>query len=389
MSQALFDAPERNTGDVCKLCGSSQVFGELAAHAEIKNSEKSWMHLRTVWQAPMCQACFEWTAEIARDMVTGEGSAAQMLTRPVGLKSGTRGPLTCDGCGAEHGERSWILEHVPFKRVRVSRARQRHDGALGRYRLCDQCRLWWRVTIEDSSAARMSSFRRGEGSVGEWLDAPARDAIAVSLDRRDASVLQTTVTTMGYSFVDLTERLSEIELGSGLNVMFADAAWLAPVLNRFPTESLREVIVIARTDTLPQACQAMANGVTDVLASPVSPQQIVGAIARMRTAPMFARHPECGLRIYPGPVPKFGMPAILLKMPGAESDLPSNYLRLRRFLRGYDGIGVDEAGTLVANVLAPASRAQAIVDRLSLIIGDSLKIEVAGTAEATAGLAAA
>ena len=73
MSQSLFATQEPNAEDVCKLCRSSQVFGELASHAEIKTAAQTWTHLRTDWQAPLCEDCFDWTANVARDMVTGQG----------------------------------------------------------------------------------------------------------------------------------------------------------------------------------------------------------------------------------------------------------------------------------------------------------------------------
>ena len=233
--------------------------------------------------------------------------------------------------------------------------------------------------LEDSSAARMSSYRRNEGFAGEWLDAPARDALSVNLDIRDAAILSTTVTTMGYT-LSSTDRWAEVAHFSAGRVVFAEASWLSKFISRFPSELLGDIVAVARTDSLPAAWASQHAGVADVLASPLSPQQIVGAIGRLSTLRGAERHPEIGLRVYRAASPDFGMPAMLLRIASGKTDVVQSYFRLRRFLRGYDGLGVTPEGELAANVLAPALHADAILDRVKLIVGETIDVEVVDVA---------
>ena len=73
-------------------------------------------------------------------------------------------------------------------------------------------------------------------------------------------------------------------------------------------------------------------------------------------------------------------PISLILRPG--DDVPSLILLLRRFLRGYDRIGVDERGRLMALVYVPLEHADGVLGRMGKVLGERVRLEIAAPAVA-------
>lgn len=139
-------------------------------------------------------------------------------------------------------------------------------------------------------------------------------------------------------------------------------------------ENLRaSVAVIGRPDCMEDAIDALKLGAGDLLASPLSPQQVVGAMERLsETGALRERTKATGLPIYRAD-DRTGGNLLTVKL-GTGDELSLAALTLRRFLRGYDRVGEDGTGNLAALVYCPPEDMPAVVGRIEVVMGERAKV---------------
>lgn len=117
----------------------------------------------------------------------------------------------------------------------------------------------------------------------------------------------------------------------------------------------------------------MRAGAADILASPLSPQQISGAFDRVYDAAMPRdRDTATGLRIFRREHfgPRYDLPCFPVTLAlRPKDDVPALILLLRRFLRGYDRLGIDQEGRLIALLYVAPENAATVVNRMSKVLG--------------------
>ena len=126
----------------------------------------------------------------------------------------------------------------------------------------------------------------------------------------------------------------------------------------------------------------MRLGAGDLLVAPLSPQQVTGAFDRIGNPGSASRDPATGLRLLGGPTDsRFGYAGNAIRVrPAHLEELLPTVLLLRRYLRGYDSVGLDGNGGAVGVVYCPVDHVQAVMKRMPLFLGDKGKIEIIANA---------
>jgi hypothetical protein len=175
----------------------------------------------------------------------------------------------------------------------------------------------------------------------------------------------------------------------GSAVLFIAAGKLdraTTVVRAVPQRIRSHCVVVARLDHMADAVGALSLGAADLLVAPLSPQQVTGAFDRIGDPGRAAKDPATGLRILDGATQaRFGYPGHAIRVrPSHPEDLLSTVLMLRRYLRGYDSVGVDGNGAAVAVVYCPADHVQAVMQRMPVFLGDRVKLEMIASTSKTA-----
>jgi hypothetical protein len=359
----------------CDLCGASKAAGQLLLGAELRGEGAQWQFVKNLCDYALCDACYWLVAGVA------QGAASSMpgaVTLPLGAprsESSVKRPGYCDYCDGALGDESIGIELVTDHRRMVRRI-YRHTGTMVRQRVCAGCARWWIAALRDPTALTGRGRRALEGAAGGWIGQRPIDVVPVHLSQADATTLEQTVVSMGTSVLSLSETGQP-----GKHACFVRAGRRESAAGFVAASRARarHTIVVAALDALEDAREALLAGAADLLAEPLTPNQIAGALDRLGTGWAKARDSRTGI-----PVPGDGLPQALWGLPGADlvfADAPEpplvTYLGLRRMLRGFDFVGLRE-GAVTARVYALNENVQGIAERLGGIMGVAPVVQPVG-----------
>lgn len=344
--------------DLCEMCFSTDIAGEVRFIRVFRRPPDPWREDAAVSSVNVCAACLKF----ANRALGARPTALSKFDAPEEHRAHSAGH--CDLCSAELGVEAHVVEVVPGTRRYVPRADlhryiARHVGPIRKSRVCWHCYLWCQSVVDDSWSMRGANARRTEGPPGEWSWQGALDTASAGLARADAGVLQRTVEAMGMVHTFL--RPDDVRAGGGslqvplfLGCTRSQAA--RRLLEAVPPHARRSVILVARGDATGDAEAGLALGAGDLLASPLSPHQVVGAVERIRAGGSAAST-------------RLGVPRHLLRIqPATSSDTMAVYLALRRFLRGFDHLEFEAGGTLLVSVYCPAGELPAVTRRVASLL---------------------
>lgn len=360
-------------GQGCAICGESGVAGDLALRREVFNaSGATWQVVQPLLAAALCRGCFARANSLAAIAADPARQLAGMLGVPPAVSGG--GVLNgrqCDYCKAEVGTEAYGLELLPRGRTFVRTSLFRHTGEIRQQRLCLMCYGWWRATLFDTSAVSGTGVRRLEGPTGGWLSTVAFPTCGVGLHPRDAFTIARVLEPFAIPLVDLPG--GAVPAGYEGQVVFIAADRHAPARDVIralsPAERTRTVLV-GRLDCLDDVRECLRLGVSELLASPLSPQQVEGAFHRVSHEAAPAIDPVLGLPLLRDGQPRFGLPAQHFRVAGPGDDALALALILRRFVRGYDRIGGDGEGGVVLCVYCEDEHVPAVLRRLKTVLGE-------------------
>ncbi|OAI39281.1 hypothetical protein AYO38_07945 [bacterium SCGC AG-212-C10] len=348
-----------------------------------------WNTGETAFIAPLCSSCFDWAAHLARIASDATAQDANMLGVPVAVNAppGHNRDRHCDYCYAELGDEAIGLDLAPLRSL-TSRQRggvTRH--VIRQQRLCRQCYTWWRTVIADSSTVRGTSWRNGEGALGGWRSTVAFNVCGLFLQPRDQGVLEQTVLSMGRTFT--ASRPADVrEWQRREDAIFfvgCGKSGRAKTICQGLAEDVRaRVVLVSRPDSVADMAAALNSGAGDFLASPLSPQQVSGAFERVASPPAsLGRDAATGLLLLDGPASNSADPVhgLTIRQPG-DGDVAATAVILRRFLRGYDLVGMSAEGELTAHVRCQPEAVLNVIQRLQLILGERAEISEVGAESA-------
>ena len=373
-------------GVSCDRCGGPNVCGELLVRVEQQRPDQGWTTTRLVRKQDFCEDCFGVLSQIVRQAAVGIADVG-MLGYPVPERASVYAHgLNCGLCRARLGDEAFGIDLVPTERHSVKRGKLRNGGAIQQHRVCYQCRTWCETVANNGAAGQTNVGRSAEGPFGAWFAGEPTNSVAVGLSDRDAFVISSVVLDGGRAFRTVEGGVASMAPAETLFIAASTSTRSRRMIENLPSPRERaRVVVVGRSDAIDDAFEALRLGAGDLLVSPLSPQQVTGAYRRSQELQAgAARDPRSGLRVYGAEPPLFGMPAnpirITLKSPKL---LFQTALLLRRFVRGYDRIGVDQHGELCVIAYCPPDHVAVIVERLSSFLGTDAQVESAGNAAAT------
>jgi hypothetical protein len=376
----------------CAICNSSEEGGDFSVRKELRKADGAWVSNATIATYRLCPAHFEWAHSLLWTSSTGYAGTGPILGIPMreaGARSSAGG---CDFCGSMLPPEAFGIDLVPNSQTFVRRLLFKHIGAIRQHRVCRQCEAWWTTTLADDSAARGTSYREGEGPPGSWFAACASDTHSIDLSPRDEALLATTVCAAGKQNTP-TDPGNRAAASSG--VLFLGTGrrnGASRVVSRLSPAQRRRTVLVCRPDGLDDAHQALKMGAADLLASPLSPQQVAAAIDRigLPVRPT-ARDAATGLPVYGKPISLYGHGGSVIQVqPPRHEDVRLVALLLRRYIRGYDLVGSDGNGAIQAVVFCPPEHVDTVADRIHRIAGERSQAKVLSRAQApTSSIAAA
>jgi hypothetical protein len=337
--------------------------------SEVRSSTGSWNAVSMLEEHGLCEADYTRVTGYADAMADPGGNPIAILGMPMRGNRESLGRNHCDCCQAELPEHASTMELVPTKQAYRRGSRTHRDGALRRLRLCRQCLNWWRLTISDPSAMLGEGFREFEGASGGWINPGHGDAVCYALRTRDEAILATTMEIDGKRLrcVEYPGPLAPGEIafvGTGKK----DRA--GTFVRSLDLAARSRVALVTQPDQLADAAAALQLGAREMLASPVSPQQLVGAFVRAGRPNANRRDADTGLVILGAPAPGLGLSCVAFSVRARN---PMHVLELalsaRRFLRGYDEVGSDGRGGLAIHVYCDLEFKPQITARLRLLMG--------------------
>jgi hypothetical protein len=366
----------------CMKCASSALGGELSFRKETRKSGGEWMSRRTLASHALCPSCLAWVGQLMKVASQPGALPESVLGFPLGGDVGLADERHCSYCHSEFHEEAYGVDLVPDEREFVRTSLFRHVGDIRQQRICRQCHAWWITILRDSSSLTGESFRRAEGGVGGWLTTVPADAAGLFLRERDAYILQSTVEGMGRRYYPMTiQHVRALDTWDETPVVFISAGKrdrAALVVGQCGPAVRARMVITARSDCMGDALEAMRAGAADIMASPLSPQQVSGAFDRVYDPAIpQERHAATGLRIFRKEHfgPRYGLPCFPLSLAIKPSeDVPALTLLLRRFVRGYDRLGVDSEGRLLALLYVAPEHAAAVVNRMTKVLGDQVQL---------------
>lgn len=365
-------------GVSCDRCGGPNVCGELLVRIEQQRPDQGWTTTRLVRKQDFCEDCFGTLSQIVRQAAVGVADVG-MLGYPVPERSSVHAHgLNCGLCRARLGDEAFGIDLVPTERHSVKRGKLRNGGAIQQHRVCFQCRTWCETVANNGAAGQTNVGRSAEGPFGAWFAGEPTDSVAVGLSERDAFVISSVALDGGRAFRLVEGGAASTSPSETLFIAASTTIRARRVLENLPSPRERaRVVVVGRPDALDDAFEALRLGAGDLLVSPLSPQQVTAAYRRSQEAQSGApRDPRSGLRIYGAELPLFGMPGngirVTLKSPKL---LFQTALLLRRFVRGYDRVGLDQQGDLYIVAYCPADHVAIVIERLSSFLGTDAQVE--------------
>ena len=355
-----------NERRLCHLCAGSNPTAQLSLGSEARQDNGQWVFVKAIYAYGLCERCHHLVAAIAQGAASSLRTDDELPLGVPGSQSNVKRSGNCDYCDGELGDISTGLDIVPDRHHPIGRV-SRKAGSMFRQRLCPGCTRWWVATFHDPTAITGHSRRALEGESGGWIGHRSADVLPVYLSRRDTTTLERTLVSMG------TQLLSPTTVKESEKPAFFVRAGRRDRARSFVTASrprARRCVVVAAFDSLEDARQALLAGAADLLAEPLTPNQIAGALDRLGSGWALARDSRTGIPVLGDAVPAsfYGLPATDLSFGDASEPPLVTYLSLRRMLRGFDYVGFHD-GAITARVYASPDNVPHIVDRLSDILG--------------------
>ncbi len=367
------------------MCGSATVGGDVMFRKEVLRGS-SWASNQPLETYQLCAQCFPWASSIITMAARGEGNERGLLGMPIPQSVTPVTPLgagSCGYCRRELKVEAVGMDVVPTRRDFVRRSLSRHAGSIQQQRLCSACYYWTRSVLEDSSAMRGASSRQAEGPSGNWLSTADFDASGAGLLRQDEFVLQQTVIASNRQYTHLHPSGGTVRSGPS-EVLFVGSGprgCATSILQAQSAASQARTVVVTTADSASDGFHALVLGAADLLVSPLSPQQIAGAFDRLKDpSAVLERDPATGLARYRIDRWRFGMPAHQISVSLFRGvTIVEGAIYARRYLRGYDRVGVDADANLLLQVYCPADHLELILHRLQSLAGAKGEFKIVAT----------
>ncbi|HEY5476095.1 MAG TPA: hypothetical protein VIK11_05190 [Tepidiformaceae bacterium] len=365
----------------CDRCGTMPLYGEFLVRSEVHRNDRLWATSKTMERHGLCRPCF--------DRITGACSAAAQGLEdpswpglPAPVDAAPSDYAHCNFCRSALAPQAYGIDLVPMTTEFVRRSLYRHHGSIQQHRICRQCYTWCLTLIHEDPEVRGQSARAYESGFANWYQQVARDVWASGLIERDEAVVWNACHGAGRDFVRIALADTRFLPHDPSRVVFIEAGQGRTVraIRALPESARSRVIIVARPDTIEEAMDGMVLGAGDVTVSPLSPEQVAGSLERVADLSQRKRHAGTGLTIYPDNEPgAHGLPSNTLAVGLERHDTPRGaFLRLRRFLRGYDRVGVDAEGNLRVVVYCPCEYAPRVSERIQMFLGDGTTVRIAG-----------
>ncbi|MGE0602003.1 MAG: hypothetical protein AB7J35_21765 [Dehalococcoidia bacterium] len=350
----------------CTICARAVIAGSLTFSTETRNERDAWEHSVSLAEFLLCDEDYARLSGLANASVQGFTEESVVLGMPLIEGGVVLGANHCDCCQTQFGDAATAMELLP----EVSRAKgNQRTGSIRRLRLCAACHGWWLSLLRDPSLLIGTASREGEGGLGGWRSVPHGDAVFAHLGRRDELILAMTMEADGQRARRIANatRLRDDEFGF---VRAGRAHRATKFILSLPQEVRGRFAVVAHTDQLRDAAGALRHGAREILASPLSPQQIVGAGVRSFGSGSPGRDPGTGLMRLGSPLKLYGLSHSDVKVTPRNSVDPLEVVLLvRKFVRGWDEIGIDGGGNVVLRLYAERRDVELILGRLRFAIG--------------------
>lgn len=357
----------------CDFCLSYESGGQLIVSRDSRVAEQSWTTVRTLENYCLCAACFD---EVCTFIGIAVGPNER---RPAGWPT-TVVPDSinsdhCNVCGAQFTEKSYPVETIPTQLARVRRGVYHRVGHTLQMRVCVGCVAWVRSRLYEDSGVRGGSMRGQAERQREFVPDGCTALFSVFLGREDELRLKIAAAENGCQYRGLRPseaRDSDIWSGGTVFVGSGGSGLATMLAESLPAPARARMVVVSRLDSVSDMAGALRKGAGDFLTSPLTTRQIVGACGRIEErAGTGALLPhDSGLTILRPSNQSAGRAHQVLQvgLPDSSCMLEAAWL-LRRFLRGSDRVGVDEKGTLLADVCCPDELTDEVVRRMMYILG--------------------
>jgi hypothetical protein len=355
---------------LCAICASADYRGDLRLR-HVEHGPGGSIDIDDLENVCLCNSCFGYLRSALRTATQRDGSLEHWPTLPL-RHSSTPADGDCEICCKALAP-SWVMVELASGTRVFTAPLLRLGERPQKARTCESCLRWFRGVIDEESVGRWTSRR------GVSVDRPggrqqrALHCHGVGLLPRDEAALRDTLQDLGHSYRDTGSAQGE---NPDIVIIAADA-FHEGATTEFTPEILERTVVVASEGRAEAALEFMRAGARDLLVSPLSRQQVMGALDRLADPDAFAgRDAATGLPSY-RPEPRFGLPCHLLAVePPDETDPLDIFLTLRRFLRGYDRVGLDGDSLVPLIVYCPDDDLARVLERIQGVLGDDVPVRL-------------
>lgn len=374
------------------MCDSYTPGGSASVRREFREAFQVQVVSSDLESTRLCDGCFEMACQVL-DAAVGPNER-----RPKGASfSMVEGMLNreqCNFCRCFLHRESFVLDLVPGQRQTLGQHRYRYIGQLREFRLCYACLAWCRALFYDASDNnRDQSADDAEDAEPQRDLALVSDAASIHLLAGDARLLASMVRDAGYEYRQLRLRAPFTLEPEGPPVFVAagTGSSATALLAAIEPAARPRVVVVARYDALEDLGSSLALGAGAFVTSPIDASQVTGAFARVRQAlagRAAPRHPNLGVRILPttSTASERSSEMFGVTLKNGTPVIEAAWL-LRRFLRGYDRVGVDIHGAPKAQTFCAPGDSAKVMSRIHALLGERLELVHEGTVDTRQKLA--